>query len=663
MGTRIRGAVLAFAAALLVAASVPIAWWSGPPVDDGSGKVVEGKSVAIGLLGFEGCRNVGGPEEKCQTRSHTDAKSGLHAGMEFAIAGFATLASALLAAVLLVGQGIAGLTRRQPLRRKLAIGALIASAFVGVAGAAFVILAPGVHGVPRGIGPFVAFGGAALGIVQALLAMRPDREPVPKPVKVPKVKAAKPPKPAKAPKPARPPKGRPELPPIAPPAPPPGGYPPIDFLALMEEDAQQETVPKVPPMPWEQHKQAAPSTALPGPAAVLGTSMPSVSPPPPPPPMPMPMPMPMPVYGGNGGVPITGPNAPTMFPHAAPPPPPPPLPVQTPPPPPMPMPMPMAPIAAPHAPTQAIVPVPSWLPPNPLPSNPMVMPIDGRTPPPGSLPSFVPTPSTPAAEAPTQPPTAIPLPPLFSTAPAATPPAAAGAPPARKTMPPPLRGKPVTQQPPPASNAPPPMVLPIPAAAMAALAKPMSLDADARAGTDVAPALPDNTAPTSAVPEGAEPTDMGPVIDPPPPDDLDGRPDTASDMMETIERSGSEAEAMRTGILRRETPPPFMTVDRSVEDETVPRERPSASQILTSAPKTPTPTPAKAATPAPVKQTPPPQAKTPIPLSTASPDLPPPTEDQAAADGPAPACPQCESPMSWVEKHLRFYCQSCRMYF
>jgi hypothetical protein len=50
-------------------------------------------------------------------------------------------------------------------------------------------------------------------------------------------------------------------------------------------------------------------------------------------------------------------------------------------------------------------------------------------------------------------------------------------------------------------------------------------------------------------------------------------------------------------------------------------------------------------------------------MSTASPDLPEPTTAQLSADGPAPACPQCESPMSWVDKHLRFYCSSCRMYF
>jgi hypothetical protein len=52
-------------------------------------------------------------------------------------------------------------------------------------------------------------------------------------------------------------------------------------------------------------------------------------------------------------------------------------------------------------------------------------------------------------------------------------------------------------------------------------------------------------------------------------------------------------------------------------------------------------------------------------MSTASPSLPPPkniTVDTVPS-GPTPACPQCESPMAWVEEHLRFYCKSCRMYF
>ncbi len=35
----------------------------------------------------------------------------------------------------------------------------------------------------------------------------------------------------------------------------------------------------------------------------------------------------------------------------------------------------------------------------------------------------------------------------------------------------------------------------------------------------------------------------------------------------------------------------------------------------------------------------------------------------ASSADPSPACPQCQSPMSWVEAHLRFYCPHCRAYF
>jgi hypothetical protein len=51
-----------------------------------------------------------------------------------------------------------------------------------------------------------------------------------------------------------------------------------------------------------------------------------------------------------------------------------------------------------------------------------------------------------------------------------------------------------------------------------------------------------------------------------------------------------------------------------------------------------------------------------LPISTAPDSLPPPKDNKQAL-GPSPACPQCESPMAWVEEHLRFYCKSCRMYF
>lgn len=52
-----------------------------------------------------------------------------------------------------------------------------------------------------------------------------------------------------------------------------------------------------------------------------------------------------------------------------------------------------------------------------------------------------------------------------------------------------------------------------------------------------------------------------------------------------------------------------------------------------------------------------------VPISTAPASLPPPKTATLPTSGPTPACPQCESPMAWVEEHLRFYCKSCRMYF
>jgi hypothetical protein len=57
-----------------------------------------------------------------------------------------------------------------------------------------------------------------------------------------------------------------------------------------------------------------------------------------------------------------------------------------------------------------------------------------------------------------------------------------------------------------------------------------------------------------------------------------------------------------------------------------------------------------------------PAAMSRLPISTAPNSLPPPRDGKPTA-GPSPACPQCESPMAWVEEHLRFYCKSCRMYF
>jgi hypothetical protein len=74
--------------------------------------------------------------------------------------------------------------------------------------------------------------------------------------------------------------------------------------------------------------------------------------------------------------------------------------------------------------------------------------------------------------------------------------------------------------------------------------------------------------------------------------------------------------------------------------------------------KTPIPTLERAA------QAPPePERPAQVPISTAPTSLPPPKKIEAVPSGPTPACPQCESPMAWVDEHLRFYCKHCRMYF
>ncbi len=78
--------------------------------------------------------------------------------------------------------------------------------------------------------------------------------------------------------------------------------------------------------------------------------------------------------------------------------------------------------------------------------------------------------------------------------------------------------------------------------------------------------------------------------------------------------------------------------------------------------ETPVPTLSRAPSVA-ATETPMPTRAASVPISTAPSSLPPPKETSAQTSGPTPACPQCESPMAWVDEHLRFYCKSCRMYF
>lgn len=79
-------------------------------------------------------------------------------------------------------------------------------------------------------------------------------------------------------------------------------------------------------------------------------------------------------------------------------------------------------------------------------------------------------------------------------------------------------------------------------------------------------------------------------------------------------------------------------------------------------PNTPVPTLQRGPT-SPLSGETPAPARSNVTLSTAPSSLPPPKSMDPVPSGPTPACPQCESPMAWVEEHLRFYCRSCRMYF
>jgi hypothetical protein len=756
MGPRLRGAVLAFAAAALLAAAAFLPWWSGPPMR--YGQPVESMSVDVTLLGFHGCRGVGGAEKQCIDYSHTEKNETWLATPAFAGAAFATLGLAGLGALVLVVQGVLAQLGKSA-RRKLAVVSIGTGALVAIAAGVVVATAPDVHGVPRGLGTWFAFGGAGLAIVQAVIARLPERER-PVAVAAPRAVKEKPPKPAKAPKPPKQPKPpkaakapkQPKQPPAPMPPRPslldgnyPGGPSPADFLALMEAPPDAGHPPE---QPWEKHTLEAPGSSLPGPGSVLGTSMP----PPNFAPMgagrSMPAPPPMPATSDA--------LAQTMVPR------PPPglgMPAR----PAAPMYPPLAPAAPPTAPTQAIN-------------------LGGR---PAGLPSEPVVMTMGPAPGPTLPPTVIPVPNLFGGAtgsgvpPVPPEPPRAAPPPFRsgKTLPPPLFGKPAHG---PSPSSPPPMPMPMPVAPSPVFedrptTEPAALDDDDLDSAATIEAGADRTDMTGAVPDaGSDPSDTGPLAEPPAPDDLDGRLDTASDVAETVERSPEEAARARIGIkpLFGDMKPRVVPAPGD-HDETSPRERESSTAIaspnamakagapapqpgLAHAATVPAATPTPPASPAPPVPPPPPRpsaplaaakpptlpppigsspggtpplppprakpttippigpaakgvtippipkptaippplgktgplpplakpstippplgglppivpprppAPTPPPLTTAAADLPPPADGQVATDGPAPACPQCDAPMSWVEKHLRFYCAGCRMYF
>jgi hypothetical protein len=102
----------------------------------------------------------------------------------------------------------------------------------------------------------------------------------------------------------------------------------------------------------------------------------------------------------------------------------------------------------------------------------------------------------------------------------------------------------------------------------------------------------------------------------------------------------------------------------SQSEYTSPTRLPDSLDDDDSSSKTPIPTLERITVPqTPIVDAPADRPATKPPVSTAPTSLPPPKKIAEVPSGPTPACPQCESPMAWVEEHLRFYCRECRMYF
>ncbi len=265
-----------------------------------------------------------------------------------------------------------------------------------------------------------------------------------------------------------------------------------------------------------------------------------------------------------------------------------------------------------------------------------------------------------------------PMPPKIPTIPPPRPPGAS-------TAPAPNRARPHSVPPPPgaisarlkASSVPPPLRPGAPSVQGMPLPNtPRTLAAA------VVPPPPSYKLPTRTV---TDPGDMGETIDRDGMKTLDrgdeaavqvGRPSTNGEVGDSTDASVALPEAESTDVrapLDTEEAPVVPPPTEAEETETNAIEKQTLDSDTNTIEKVePEPVEAvAAAAPEPaVVAEPPAAASAPkIPITTAPDSLPPPTEKQSATSGPSPACPQCESPMAWVEEHLRFYCKSCRMYF
>jgi hypothetical protein len=167
MSSRVGGAALAFLAALLLIGSLATsAWWSGPIKLQG--RVIESKTVSIGLLGAQGCNTKG--DGKCKDLS--EGPSPIFGGT-FQTLGLATFIATALLTLELLGLGVV-LLRGGPGRRLVAIAAIATGTLAMVIAIAFVLARPDKADVPLGLG-LGAFGvGLVAGVARAALSLRPE---------------------------------------------------------------------------------------------------------------------------------------------------------------------------------------------------------------------------------------------------------------------------------------------------------------------------------------------------------------------------------------------------------------------------------------------------------------------------------------------------------
>ncbi len=603
MSTRALGALLAAAAAVLFVVSiVTSAWWDGHPRV--AGHVMTAKDVHIGLLGGQGC-NTGGTGE-CQP---------VELGSTFTAAAYGELGAVGLATafVILVAGAI---WRISDGRKGLAKASMVVTLLAAGGAGALIVIGPEIKSsatveVPIGWGMFLFGGGLAVSLLSSVIARRIEREPIRL-----KTYAKPPPDPA------------------------------FDVREILRE----------------QHDGLRP-----GASGQLVAGAPQLRP----------------LYDHQGAVPA---HAVPVMPERAPTP---------------------LPRASAHAFVGLPTPPPELVPP-PLPppsaAMPFAQPLD-RPPTPSQFAETLERPQRPTAppqlDRPKSP-TAPPPPPPFvpSVAPYNTHP--------------PERPKPLTAPPPPVRGRP-PSVAPFANPAIDRSKSPSaappnrpSVNVDASAdplgktmpapgkppGRPVVPKPAEPAARTSA-PTLAHAVPPMPQIDTPPPQlraptDADDRLETAmreTDFITAVEieheakaryeeqrrHSEGRAETASEGEPTGVSDPPQPELPRTTSEEraaihdegmaphahgdvpgddtdsieTAARERIEADGLDPVA--------------APPPQKPPEPVKPPI--STAPASLPPPKTANLPASGPTPACPQCESPMAWVEEHLRFYCKSCRMYF